>query len=341
MSIRFHCCPMSLLEVLSTFRKEGWFVRDCCGIFTALLTHVFLWCAVCIVSVRAIIPMLSESPFLMLVVFIAYIFLACMAGTSHLMCMLSDPGALKKFTETPDGPDFVIDELGNRCARCTKCQVMKPYQSHHCSTCGRCIEKMDHHCPWMNNCIGRRNMKHFLLFLLYIFLTSVMSITLIVFRFFDCKKVEFVGECSHSSDIGYLGGVAFEGLLFGLFSIGMLIDSMSSLSSNTSTIDRMRNSYGVKRSCADSLADVCGESMGCTWLWPCKRSYSTSLTHAFTMAPKNQSPAVLSHTIDMENEDTRRSKPSAEGRYSDFDVYNSLDSDSQQLLSGEEDVTAP
>ena len=32
----------------------------------------------------------------------------------------------------------------------------------HCSECGQCIFKMDHHCPWINNCVGGKNMKFFL-----------------------------------------------------------------------------------------------------------------------------------------------------------------------------------
>mmetsp|Transcript_44673 Transcript_44673/g.72723 ORF Transcript_44673/g.72723 Transcript_44673/m.72723 type:complete len:300 (+) Transcript_44673:182-1081(+) len=68
---------------------------------------------------------------------------------------------------------------------CDKCDPprVKPPRAHHCRQCKRCVEKMDHHCPWLNNCVGRDNYKAFLLFVAYVMVCCVYAASILVSRF--------------------------------------------------------------------------------------------------------------------------------------------------------------
>ncbi|KAG7288807.1 SPS-sensor component ptr3 [Staphylotrichum longicolle] len=72
----------------------------------------------------------------------------------------------------PTATSFTVKSNGEL-RFCKKCQARKPDRAHHCSTCRRCVLKMDHHCPWLATCVGLRNHKPFLLFLIYTTLFSL------------------------------------------------------------------------------------------------------------------------------------------------------------------------
>ncbi|KAG5650899.1 hypothetical protein H0H81_010597 [Sphagnurus paluster] len=47
---------------------------------------------------------------------------------------------------------------------CPYNEIVKPYRTHHCRTCGTCVLKYDHHCSWIGQCVGACNQKFFLNF---------------------------------------------------------------------------------------------------------------------------------------------------------------------------------
>ncbi|EDV20046.1 expressed hypothetical protein [Trichoplax adhaerens] len=77
----------------------------------------------------------------------------------------------------PGYPDEVIDIIVYLYLYKKLCSyqgiVAKPPRTHHCRICRRCIMKMDHHCPWVNNCVGRNNHRYFILFCVYMFLGTL------------------------------------------------------------------------------------------------------------------------------------------------------------------------
>eukprot|EP00899_Mesostigma_viride_P021961 jgi/Mesvir1/29767/Mv13857-RA.2 len=54
---------------------------------------------------------------------------------------------------------------------CKLCSQPKPPRAHHCRVCQKCVLDMDHHCPFIGNCVGLRNQRHFLLFVSYAILS--------------------------------------------------------------------------------------------------------------------------------------------------------------------------
>ena len=119
--------------------------------------------------------------------------LASLCYLSHIRAMLTNPGAVpygarplpdrEEYEQQPDASSKVPYR-----SWCRRCESYKPPRAHHDSCTDRCVSKMDHFCPWVNNCVGVLNHKLFILFLLYIFLISLFSLTVVVSRATTCAS---------------------------------------------------------------------------------------------------------------------------------------------------------
>ncbi|XP_064467467.1 palmitoyltransferase ZDHHC3-like isoform X2 [Ornithodoros turicata] len=166
-----------------------WFVRDICGIICAVMTWGLVLYAEYVVVGVILAPLVhTYYGAVHLVLFQVAAFLAVF---SHVRTMFTDPGAVPRGTATKEAVEQLGLRDGQVVYKCHKCVCIKPERAHHCSVCQRCIRKMDHHCPWVNNCIGQNNQKFFVLFTMYIAIISSHALFLAVNHFITCLNTEW------------------------------------------------------------------------------------------------------------------------------------------------------
>ncbi|KAL4064210.1 DHHC palmitoyltransferase-domain-containing protein [Scleroderma yunnanense] len=98
-----------------------------------------------------------------------------------------------------------VEIVKARMSRCKKCGEMRPERAHHCRVCNKCVLKFDHHCPVrINQCVGIHNERHFVLFMAYLVLSTLILNVFGFHRALDALGVTLVPWMHAMPAFGFL-----------------------------------------------------------------------------------------------------------------------------------------
>ncbi|KAK4201901.1 putative palmitoyltransferase [Triangularia verruculosa] len=122
-----------------------------------------------------------------------------LTGFFYVRSMVDDPGFVPKMNGIAE-QRAVIDELISQWKYdeshfCVTCMIRTPLRSKHCRRCQRCVAKHDHHCPWVYNCVGINNHRHFFMYLINLTL-AIIFYDFLTYRYFNIVSPEASDECN-------------------------------------------------------------------------------------------------------------------------------------------------
>ncbi|XP_018420838.1 PREDICTED: probable palmitoyltransferase ZDHHC12 [Nanorana parkeri] len=94
----------------------------------------------------------------------------CSVGL-YFAVSLMDPGYVlsdreeKTFSAPAEQETSPLTSSTVRSRRCGYCLLKQPMRARHCKSCNHCVRRFDHHCPWIENCVGEKNHRVFMLYL--------------------------------------------------------------------------------------------------------------------------------------------------------------------------------
>lgn len=249
---------------------------DSCGLICAFGVYLALGYANFVVIVHITTVCFSVPAAISLCLIFAVLSAGLLA--SHIQCMVSDPG----YVPVPDVKIDFSDTVSRKSRDddwtvCHRCEMWRPTRAYHCKVCKRCVRKMDHHCPWVNNCVGEKNQRFFVLFLFYTLLLCLLTYVIIAVSWNQIWEVEMMHHATHAM------GLLIEASMMGIFAVLILVDQLSAIISDETAIELLKRTKGKlppkNKSQSPTpialLRGVLGPGSYWTWLIPIgKRSTS-------------------------------------------------------------------
>ncbi|XP_061528659.1 palmitoyltransferase ZDHHC12-B-like isoform X2 [Phycodurus eques] len=134
-----------------------------------------------------------------LMVPVLFFLLVVLSVLLYFAVSLMDPGFVLADTVKPsdlESESMMPQSSTCRLRRCGFCLLQQPMRAKHCPTCCRCVRRFDHHCPWIENCVGERNHRWFVLYLMVQLLTLLWALHVaFCYNFRTSRHWETVCSC--------------------------------------------------------------------------------------------------------------------------------------------------
>ncbi|KAA1098248.1 palmitoyltransferase for Vac8p [Puccinia graminis f. sp. tritici] len=173
------------------------------------------------------------------------------SSPSDLLAALNFPPSVPRSSNRPEPscrPDSLMCKSDGSLRFCRKCEHYKADRSHHCSSCGRCVLRMDHHCPWLGGrCVGLKNHKFFILFLLSSSITSIIAALAAGKGLMDFVSNTRIspGDPFQLAPLNW-AFLLLVGGLFGMVLAGFTCYHLYLISVNRTTIENMERSVRIR-----------------------------------------------------------------------------------------------
>ncbi|CAI2374687.1 unnamed protein product [Moneuplotes crassus] len=155
-------CPWNIAQIL-TFATIG---------FQILAVSIIILPALNSASLKVTFSVINTVTILTTLVFCA-------------ITSLINPGYISDKSSIYTSENIERDiESSKELLECQICQHKVPKEYKHCGSCNKCVQDFDHHCQWLNTCIGSKNYKFFISFVIsYACMNLSVSITAIIILF--------------------------------------------------------------------------------------------------------------------------------------------------------------